>query len=183
MATPRPADELVELAAIIRAHGLGGMLLLKPFNPDSALLYELKQVIVRSPDGTQRPMQVLAAREHSGQILCSLEGVVGRTAAEALRGSTICITRAELPEPDEGEHYLMDLVGLDVQDEAGTSVGVVEEVIEYPSVVCLKVVSAEAIWEVPHLERYFSSVDFETRVIRVMHLDELELLRTEKGKP
>ncbi len=182
MPTPRAADELVELAAIIRAHGLGGMLLLKPFNPDSALLYEIKQVILRSPDGTQKLMQVLGAKEHSGQILCTLEGVVGRTAAEALRGSTICVTRGDLPEPDEGEHYIMDLVGLSVQDEAGTSIGVVEEVIEYPSVVCLKVVSPEATWEVPHLERYFSSVDFETRVIRVAHLDELDLLRTEKAK-
>ena len=182
MATPRAADELVELAAIIRAHGLGGMLLLKPFNPDSALLYELKQVILRSPDRTHRTVNVLAAREHSGQILCSLEGVVGRDAAEALKGSTICVTRADLPEPEEGEHYLMDLVGLTVQDEAGATVGTVEEVIEYPSTVCLKVVSADTIWEVPHLERYFVSVDFDTRVIHVTHLDELDLMRTEKAK-
>lgn len=182
MATPRAADELVELAAVIRAHGLGGMLLLKPFNPDSALLYELKQVILRAPDGTHRTMKVLAAREHSGQILCSLEGVADRDAAEALRGSTMCVTRADLPEPDEGEHYLMDLVGLDVQDEAGKSIGVVEEVLEYPSAVCLKVVSDGAVWEVPHLERYLLEVDFDARIIRVAHLDELDVLRTEKGK-
>lgn len=184
MTTPSApfADELVELAAVIRAHGLGGMVVLKPFNPNSALLYDAKQVILRAPDGTRKQIKLREAKEHSGSILCAIEGTTDRDAAEALRGSVICVTRAELPEPDEGEYYLMDLVGLRAEDEAGKALGVVEEVIEYPSVVCLKVVSDDATLEVPHTERYLLEVDVEGGFVRVGHIDELDILRTTKAK-
>jgi len=184
MTTPRAtaADEIVELAAVIRAHGLGGMVVLKPFNPNSALLYDMKEVILRAPDGSRRMIKLREAKEHSGSILCAVEGVSDRDAAEALRGSVICVTRGDLPEPDEGEHYLMDLVGLRAEDEAGKLLGMVEEVIEYPSVVCLKVVSDDAILEVPHTERYLLEVDVEGGFVRVGHADELDILRTSKAK-
>ena len=177
-----PSDEIVELAAVMRAHGLGGMVILKPFNPNSALLYETKKAIIKAPDGSRRPVQLREAREHSGTILCAIEGVSDRNSAEALKGSVICVTRAELPEPDEGEHYLMDLVGLRVEDEAGKPVGIVEEVIEYPSVVCLKVVSDDAVLELPHIDRYLIEADVEAGVVRAAHLDELDILRTSKAK-
>jgi len=184
MTTPRvpSADEIVELAAVIRAHGLGGMVVLKPFNPNSALLYETKQVFLRAPDGARRLITLREAKEHSGSILCAIEGVSDRDAAEALRGSVICVTRADLPDPDEGEHYLMDLVGLRAEDETGKLLGLVEEVIEYPSVVCLKVVSDDAILEVPHTDRYLLSVEIEAGLVRVGHVDELDILRTSKAK-
>ncbi len=182
MAISRATDEIVELAAVVRAHGLGGMVVLKLFNPDSALLYELKQVLLRSPDGSVKTITLREAREHSGSILCAIEGVTGRDASEALRGSVICVTRGELPEPDEGEHYLRDLVGLRVEDDTGQGMGVVEDVIEYPSVVCLKVVSGDSVLELPHIERYVTSVDVDAGVVRAAHLDELDILRSQKGK-
>lgn len=182
MTTPRAADDLVELAAVIRAHGLGGMVVLKLFNPDSELIYDLEQVTLRSGSGAIRSLRIVDAREHSGNVLCSFEGVTGRDAAEALRGSVLCVTRAELPEPEEGEHYFLDLVGLTVQDEKGAAMGSVEDVIEYPSVICLKVVSDDGILELPHTDRYVASVDLEKRIVYAAHVDELDILRTQKGK-
>ena len=62
-------------------------------------------------------------------------GVVGRAReiatkeeADALRGLKLHIRRDRLPEPDEDEFYLTDVVGLEARDPAGTVLGTVKSV-------------------------------------------------------
>jgi 16S rRNA processing protein RimM len=173
--------ELIELAAVVRAHGLRGELLLKPFNPDSTLLAEVAHVLMKGRDGSVQRFEVESARTHSGMQLLALKGVSSRDAGDALRGFLVCVTRAELPPPEEGEHYLVDLVGLSVRDAQGAPVGKVEQVIEYPSVVCFAVVSAEGTREVPNLPRYVLEIDAQAAVIVVDNLAELELEKPKGG--
>ena len=49
------------------------------------------------------------------------------------RGAELHVRRAVLPEPAEGSYYVADLVGLDVLDENGVSVGVVRDVLPGPA--------------------------------------------------
>ena len=173
---PSP-DEPIALAAVVRAHGLRGELLLKPFNPDSTLLAQLEHVLLKAPDGSLSSYAVEEARNHGESQLLTLRDVRSREAAEALRGHLVCVLRADLPALEEGEVYLVDLVGLEARDVNGVVVGRVADVIEYPSVTCLVVESAEGRREVPNLPRYVHSLDLETRVVVVDQLEELELER------
>jgi 16S rRNA processing protein RimM len=178
MSTPERGDgsvELIELAAVMRAHGLRGELLLKPFNPDSTLLSEVSHVFLKARDGAVQRYEVESAREHSGLQLLALKTVRTKDAGDALRGFLVCVTRADLPPAEEGEHYLVDLVGLAVRDTQGQPVGKVEDVFEYPSVTCFVVVSPEGTREVPNLPRYVLEIDAVGGTIVVDHLDELEL--------
>lgn len=181
METPDGSGELIVLAAVVRSHGLRGELLLKPFNPDSALLMDLSHVLLKARDGTVQRYAIESARQHGESQLLALENVRTREASDALRGSLVCVTRAELPPPEEGEHYLVDLVGLAARDASGKPVGEVKDVIEYPSVVCFVVVSPEGTREVPNLPRYVLEIDMEQRAIVVDNLDELELERPKGG--
>jgi len=180
----RPArpDELIELAAVLRAHGLRGELLLKPFNPESNLLTKLSDVQLRLPDGSLKPYHVRRTHIHGVTVLLGLDGVNDRDAAEALKGSQVCVPRSSLPDLDEDEHYLVDLVGLEARDGEGNKLGTIAEVIEYPSVCCLVVESAEGRVEVPDTDRYLQSIDAEAGFVTVAHLDELDILRTPAGK-
>jgi 16S rRNA processing protein RimM len=166
--------ELVELAVVIRAHGLRGELLLKPFNPDSTLLEQVERVLLKSRAGELTALPVRAARPHSGHVRLSLAGVDSREQAEALRGSLVCVTRAELPALAEDEYYLMDLVGLRVCTREGREVGRVDELLEYPSVHCLVVHGEDGTREIPNLERYVVEVDFAGGRVLVDNLDEIE---------
>ena len=169
------SGELIELAAVVRSHGLRGELLLKPFNPDSTLLTELKHVLLKARDGTVTRFEVESARTHGDGQLLALRGVRSREAGDALRGSLVCVTRADLPAPEEGEHYLVDLVGLEARDAQGELVGKIEDVIDYPSVTCFVVVAPEGTREVPNLPRYVLAIDAAARTVTVDHIDELEL--------
>jgi 16S rRNA processing protein RimM len=180
MATPPSSDdELIELAAVVRAHGLRGELLLKSFNPDSELWRDLDRVVLKLREGGTRDCKVLTARgQHSDQLLLALEGVTTREAAEGLRGSVICVPRGQLPEAGEDEYYLVDLIGLEARDTEGKRIGSVEEVIQYPSVACLKVSGEGGSWEVPDTERYLSAIDLDAGFLTIAHLDELEVFHT-----
>ena len=65
-------------------------------------------------------------------MLLKLKGVDDRDQAEALRGHTVLVRQDDLPELDDGEHYLYELMGCRVVLEDGTDVGVLEHFYETP---------------------------------------------------
>lgn len=168
------AEALIELAAVVRAHGLAGEIVLKSFNPESELLSRLDEVTLRSPDGTLRTYAVVSRRGGGDSLLIGLRGVNDRDQAEALRGSLVCVPREALPPLDEGEYYLADLTGLSVRDGEGRTLGHVEDVLEYPSVEALVVLTDGIVREVPNLERYVPEVNVAGGYVVVAHLDEIE---------
>ena len=74
--------------------------------------------------GAEYPVEQV--KKHSGTLLAKLAGLESREAALKLRGSTVYVRRAALPEPEAGHYYLTDLVGLEVVNEQGVVLGVVK---------------------------------------------------------
>ncbi|MDB4976505.1 MAG: rRNA processing protein RimM [Myxococcaceae bacterium] len=179
-----PESELVELAAIVRAHALSGELVIKLFNPESELLSELDEVLLRAPSGEHRTYKVESFRGGGHNVLLRLAGVATRDQADALRGHVIMVDRAVFPPLEEGEYYLIDLPGLAVRNAEGAVIGHVDDVIEYPTVPSLVVVTDGIVREVPDLPRYLLEVRTDEGYVVVDHLDELEpvLLAPLKGK-
>ena len=165
--------ELVPLGAVTRPHGVRGELRVHRFNPDSPLLLEQSTVWLRGEDGA-REVRVLSSRPHKELVLLTLEGVVGREAAEALRGREVCVPRDALPPPDEDEVYHIDLLGLSARLADGTVIGEVAEVIRYPSADCLLLLTPRGKREVPLLSPYVVDVDLDARVVIVAHLEDLD---------
>lgn len=176
--------ELVALGVVARPHGVGGELRVHPFNPASDLLATQEVVTLRGTDGETRPARVEGVRRQKDALLFRLEGVVGREAADALRGTELCVPRDRFPEPGEDEVYHVDLVDLAVVDAGGRAVGTVAEVLDYPSVDCLRVVDAdgEGEWEVPLLERFVPEIDLEAGRVVVAFLDELPRARVRRRR-
>jgi len=67
------------------------------------------------------PVEVVAHRTSSGRPVIKVEPPVAR-------GALIEVERADLPETGEDEYYAFELVGLQVVEETGRSLGTVESV-------------------------------------------------------
>ena len=113
---------------VSRAHGLSGEIAVRMFDAGSDALDGVERLLLRSRDGEEREFTVLAARPASKEVLLTLASVVGRDAAEALRGSTVLVHREDLSPPSEGEYFQGDLVGLKAVSLEGQALGKVEEV-------------------------------------------------------
>ena len=66
--------------------------------------------------------------------------VADRSAAEALTNTRLYIERERLPDPDEDEFYLADLIGLAAQDADGADLGTVAAVHDYGAGASLEIV-------------------------------------------
>ena len=69
--------------------------------------------------------RVSGARVHGATVVGKLDGIDSREHALKLKGQTVAVQRAALPEPEQGKYYLADLVGLEVMNEQGEGLGVV----------------------------------------------------------
>ena len=76
-------------------------------------------------------LSIASARPSKGGIVARVKGCDDRNAAEALRGLKLYIPRDSLPEPEEDEFYLADLIGLTVETAAGELLGTVKTVQDF----------------------------------------------------
>ena len=102
----------------------------------------------------------------------SLAGCTDRDAAEALRGTELCVDRSELPPLEAGEYYLIDLVGLEARLPDGTVVGTVDQTVTVP-------LQATGTCQILHLE--LGPLDLDLLGL-VVHLDRVVLdITAEQG--
>jgi 16S rRNA processing protein RimM len=182
MSNEPKADELVELAAVMRAHGLNGELLLKVFNPESELLFGLERVFVRDRHGAIREQVIESTHQHGSHVLLALVGVQSREQAEDLRGALMCVRRDALPALADDEYYFVDLVGSIARDASGQELGKVVDVIDYPSVCCFVIETKDGRVEVPYTDRYVLELDAKAKSLVVANLEDFDDLRP-KPKP
>jgi 16S rRNA processing protein RimM len=177
-AAPRQAPRMVPVAEVARAHGLGGELRLRLYNPDSELFEQLDTVELTLPDGTSRPVELLSLRYASGSPLVTIDGVNDRDAAEALRGAVLSVSRevlgAALGEPEPDEFFACDLEHCRVL-LAGVPFGAVESVAHYPTCDALVVARLDGSrLEVPMHENYVAEIRVSERTVELRTVEGLE---------
>jgi 16S rRNA processing protein RimM len=123
-----PLDD-VQLAVgrVVGTHGLDGELRVQLLTDNPEHLLEAEQLLV----GDQRtPYTIDSIRFHKGLALIAFDEIVDVDEAEALRGSVLRISGADLPPLAENEYYLYQVVGIEARTEAGEVIGTVSDVIE-----------------------------------------------------
>ena len=79
---------------------------------------------------TPRFMQMNQVREQGDIIVATADDLTDRNAAEALKGARIFVSRSAFPTPDANEFYWVDLIGLDVVNREGQSLGKVVDLLD-----------------------------------------------------
>jgi 16S rRNA processing protein RimM len=156
----------VRIGRIAHAHGIRGELSVRVTDPQTTVLLHVKELFL---EGEQAPRKLVFARTSLKDALIRLEGVDSRTEAEKLTGLEVEVDRSEFPEPEPGEYYFSDLVGLEAQDEAGKSLGRLMGVWETGPVPVLVIGEGPTELLIPYAEPYLVSVDLGARrlVVRV----------------
>ena len=119
---------LIFVAQVGAAHGVRGEVKVTTFTADPMALAAYKTLMRQ--DGSPA-LPIASARPAQGGLVARLKGVDDRNAAEALRGLKLYISRDSLPEPEEDEFYLADLIGLSVETAEGELLGKVKTVQDF----------------------------------------------------
>jgi 16S rRNA processing protein RimM len=119
-------EDLLLVGRVARAHGNKGQVIVNPetdFPQDRFVVGATLRVGER-----EEPKQIVAARFHQGRPIIALEGVDTMDDAEALAGMDLKMAAADIPPLPEGTFYRHDLVGCEVQDTDGRTIGTVAAV-------------------------------------------------------
>ena len=121
-------DDLVLVGYVSGAYGINGWIRIKPFSSGGDALLAAKTWWVDKPE--MHDVEMMQSKLHVDEVVASLMGVVGRDAAEALKGATVHVRRSHFPALDNDEFYWVDLIGLAVVNERGESLGVVGDLMD-----------------------------------------------------
>ena len=113
------------------------------------------------------PRKLERFRTQKNMLVIKFEGVETREAAEELRNREVFVTRDDLPELEEGEYYLRDLIGMEVF-QGEELIGTVADVITNTSQDILKVETAEGREAlIPVVDPIVESIDTDKKIITV----------------
>ncbi|WP_353108635.1 ribosome maturation factor RimM [Salinisphaera dokdonensis] len=127
-------DRPVVLGHVSGLFGVKGWIKVYSYTRPAANLIEYEDWLIGRQDAW-RPFRVIDAREQGKTLIAQIapgdeSPLADRDAAAALIDFEIAVERDQLPEPEPGEYYWFDLVGLDVVNRDGTELGRVKAMME-----------------------------------------------------
>jgi 16S rRNA processing protein RimM len=165
----------VELGRLGAPYGVKGWVHVESYTDPPQRLLEQRDWALRLPSGELVTRRVAEGRVHGGGLAARLDGVSDRNAAAALTGAVVGVDRAALPPTGEREYYRADLIGCEVRNLEGLSLGTVSHFVDAPrgTVMVSREADGREHWVLagpPHLRR----VDLAARRVEVDWPTELD---------
>ena len=150
------------LGTIVKPQGVRGEVKLHEETGDPGRFETLTTVYFQNGEH-YTPIRVLEARIAGTDVFLTLEGVADRDAAEALRNRDVYIDRANARELDEGEVFIVDMIGIQAVDTHGNLVGTLRDVLQNRGTDVLVFDTPRGSMMAPFLKRLVLQIDVHER--------------------
>lgn len=112
-------DREIVIGKIVAPHGVRGDIRILPLTDKPEQFLDLEYLLL--PGG--KKLTIKSARFHKRMVLVSTKEITDMNQAELLRDKEVSIYAEDLPELEDEEFYVADLIGLPVYDEEGNKIG------------------------------------------------------------
>lgn len=163
--------DIIEMGYSLKPHGIKGAFSFIMHNTQSRvidigtkiLLVPTTKTSSLNPEGEVHEVVIM---NYGNRPFIHIKGLEDRTELEKMLPFSVSIDRADLPELEDGEFYISDLEGMKVQNETGKEVGVVESHFDngVQYILTIRCKNGSAI-ELPFVDQFFPTVDFEKKTI------------------
>ena len=179
-------DDAIEVGRVLDAWGVKGWVKVLPHSAEPEALFAAKDWLLQAPEAKFRPgfsvfsgtvsITLDECKVHSNTVVAKIAGIDDRNLAEALRGARIFLPRSSFPSASKDEYYWVDLIGLDVVNREGVSLGAVRDLMTTGphSVLCVEYqavaedgTEAAAERMIPFVAAYVDGVDIPGKRITV----------------
>lgn len=155
-------NQFLEAGEIVNTHGVRGEVKIMPWADSPEFLCQFDTLYM---DG--KAIKVLSARPHKAMVLAQLEGVDTVEKAMRLKGKVLSIDRTGVDLPN-GRHFLADLMGLTVLDNAtGEELGTIEDILTPPAHEVYVVRGKGKEYMIPAVDAFLAETNVEGGYIRV----------------
>lgn len=160
--------QFLEAGEIVTTHGVRGEMKVLPWADGPDFLLDFDRVRIGGTD-----YKVESCRIQKTCNLLKVRGVDTMEDAQALRGKTVEVYRADAPED---MIFVAELIGIAVYAD-GVQIGVIEDVLDYPG---NKVYVVKGAYEymIPAVKQFILSTDMDNEA---MHVRLIEGMRTDEN--
>jgi 16S rRNA processing protein RimM len=160
---------MVVMGRIGAPYGVRGWVKVQPFSAAPDALLDHATWWIGERDGRAgRPLRMIEGRLHAGAVVAKLEGIDSRETAATLKGLDVAVPRDALPDAEDDEVYLGDLVGFEVVNRSGIALGRVAAVSANGAQPLLRLaVAADGERLIPFVPAIVDEVDLDARRIVV----------------
>ncbi|KRT72870.1 MAG: 16S rRNA-processing protein RimM, 16S rRNA processing protein RimM [Deltaproteobacteria bacterium CSP1-8] len=164
-------ERRIEVGRVAGPHGVAGQIRVKPYskNPSGLLAVRTVRLSAKGGGETKRvgDFEVKTAKPQGGFAVFMLGGIDTPEEAKEWSGALVSVLREDLPPTEEGEYYVMDLIGCEVVDAAGVRVGELVGVEEGPAHDWLAIRREDGETLLPMVSEFIREVDVAGRRIVV----------------
>ncbi len=164
-------DSDICVGVITAVHGVKGYVKIRTFTNKPADVTGFRNVF----DEAGKTYKVSVVFPKKDYLIASIDGVIGRNAAETLRNTKLYIKRSELPETGDGEFYHADLVGMEAVNQDGSRFGIVKNIVNFGAGDILEIydITSEKVVFYPFKKQFVPIIDLLQRQITLNPLEEV----------
>ena len=163
----------MQVGAITQPHGIHGEVKVFPTTNDVKRFKKLKEVILDT-GREQKVLEIEGVKFFKQYAILNFKGYDNINDIEKYKGKPLLVTRENAVKLGRDEYFIADLIGIEVYDEDGKYLGVLQKVIE---------TGANDVYEVkfedgrevlfPAIRQCILDVDMENRKMKVHIMDGL----------
>lgn len=122
-------EDLLQIGIITSTHGVRGEVKVYPTTDDPRRFRRLKEVVLDT--GREKlNLEIEGVKFFKQFVILKFKGLDNINDIEKYRQKSLYVTRKNAVRLQRDEYFIADLIGLKVQDEDGTELGTVKDVIE-----------------------------------------------------
>lgn len=163
---------IVELGKCTQPHGIRGDFTFQLLNTEDSAL-DIDSRIILFPLSPKSSIQVegeefiISKIVFGHKVMAHLKGVDDRNISEAMVPFSIHMLKSDLPELDDGEVYLDDLIGLDaIHIESKQKIGRIVD-IEDNGMQAILVIRGTQSFDIPFVDAFVGEIDIEAGTVEV----------------
>ncbi|MBR0350402.1 MAG: ribosome maturation factor RimM [Clostridia bacterium] len=119
--------QYLEIGQIVNTFGIKGQVKVVPFTDDITRFDYLKKVYIVNKK-LRKEVEVENVKYHKDMVLLKFKGLDRIEDVEIYKNSYLEIDRKDAKPLEEGEYYIVDLIGLDVITDEGQNLGKVDDI-------------------------------------------------------
>jgi len=123
--------ERIDIGKISNSHGINGEVKLFPYTNLSEVIFALDNVLLFHPEKKKFFFsKVIEVKPSNKLYILRFQGVETISEAKNLQGFEVYIDKKEMPEIEDSEYYIYELIGMLVKYEDGEIVGEVKDIMQ-----------------------------------------------------
>lgn len=160
-------EDLLRVGVISSTHGIKGEVKVFPTTDDMNRFKKLKMVLLDTGK-EQKELEIENVKFFKQFVILKFKGFDNINEIEKYKGKDLLITRENAVDLLEGEFFICDLIGLQVEEEDGNSLGELTEVLQTGAndVFVIKATGGKEIL-IPYIDDCVKKIDMEERKVTV----------------